>query len=598
MASGEQPIDLTSTRIQVAVTSTLVTTIGDLVLPVPPTMSDASYKVRQPKVTLGPKGLSSCIKIGSYAQLSVLQWAVNPYAGSKSIQSPLLGISSEIQTEEILPSGTILNQGRRSNTYRLPGIPAYTLSLQFSSPQNFDFEAGINYTSTSKSKSNYTIPACTQYDGEAYVPCQGCNISSYTNYNVTYSCFDISQICPQTNSKRRLDELNVDDDSDDLDFALDLVSATESAHLRRLQSTNDDGRATALTPATYGMLVQSIAGELSSVLSTNPFVRPSTAVLVFVGCLSGFIFLMLLCLLKHDKEEETKKNYLNIDIYAKARKLLEGDIRNGRSGDHSAMYEEYLATCKRESIKSNDIVSNIKRTSSYRAALGMRPLRVKTKPFDESQYPSVYKDAQYVDDNGSESCTDSDIDDLSDGKSHESEAAIIEFLHVLFPGHAIFTEKSSAFDFIAVNHDYFKTFGGSSMTRSRTIRFLELVVLVLVTLFVDTVFFGVFYPANTCEASTDEVSTNASNCGILTFASAAVSSLNTSICIMRCCISYNSCGLFPYFTLTVFCIRHPALLRSPKSNRRPPSATGVVRLHPALLHLHRVIQYSQFWLHC
>jgi hypothetical protein len=518
MASGEDPILLITPKVQIAVTSTLVTTVGDLALPVPPTAADDAFNVRQPKVTLGPKGLSSCIKIGTYAQLSVLQWAVNPYRGSKSIKSPLLGISSAIQAEDVTPSDSIFNQGQRGNTFNLPGVPAYTLSIQFTSPQDFNFAAGMNYTSTAKSRTNYTIPACTQYDGAAYVPCQGCNISSYTNYNVTYSCYDISQICPRTFSRRRLEELNADNEAEDLDTDGDLGSATGSAYPRRLQSTNDDGDTIAASPATYGTLLQSIAAELSSVLSSNPFVRPSTAVLIFVGCLSGFIFLMLLCLVKRDKEEKTKKNYLNVDIYAKARKLLEEDIRNGRSGDHSILYEEYLKTCEKDTVKSSKLVSNIKRTSSYGVALAMKSSETKLKPLDESLCPSVYKDIQFVGDYRSDSVTDSDIDNLSDGKSYESEAAIIEFLHVLFPGHAIFTKRSHVFDIIAVNHDYFKMFGGSTMTQSRTIRFLELVVLVLVTLFVDTVFFGVFYPANSCNVSTDQVLSNSSQVMNLTVA--------------------------------------------------------------------------------
>ena len=514
MASGEYPIRLITQNVQIAVTSTLVTTIGDLTLPIPPTAADEVSKKSQPKVTLGPKGLSSCIKIGNYAQLSVFLWAVNPYMGSKSIKSPLLGISSAIQAEEVTPSGSIFNQGQLGNTYQLHGVPAYTLSIQFSSPQEFDFAAGINHTSNAKSKTNYTIPACTQYDGVAYVPCQGCNISSYTNYNVTYSCYDITQICPRTAYRRRLEEANADDDSEDFDTDGDLGSATGSAYSRRLQSTNDDGDTSAAPPATYGMLIQSIAAELSNVLSSNPFVRPSTAVLIFVGCLSGFIFLMLLCLIRRDKEEKTKKSYLNVDIYAKARKLLEEDIRNGRSGDRSVTYEGYLKTCEKETVKSSDLISSIRRTSSYGLALGSKSSGTKSKALDESLCPSVYKDIQYVDNDGSEGATDSDIDYLSDGKAYESEAAIIEFLHILFPGHAIFTKRSHTFDIIAVNHDYFKMFGGSTMTQSRTIRFLELVVLVLVTLFVDTVFFGVFYPANACENIKDQVFTNSSKLSI------------------------------------------------------------------------------------
>jgi hypothetical protein len=509
MASGEYPIRLITQNVQIAVTSTLVTTVGDLVLPVPPTAADKVLNVRQPKVTLGPKGLSSCVKIGTYAQLSVYLWAVNPYAGSKPIKSPLLGMSSAIQAEEVTPSGTIFNQGQLGNTYNLPGIPAYTLSIQFSSPQDFNFAAGINYTSNVKSKTNYTIPACTQYDGAAYVPCQGCIISSYTNYNVTYSCYDISQICPRTYSGRRMEDLNADDSAEDFDTDGDLGSATGNAYPRRLQSTNDDGDTSAASPATYGMLVQSIVAELSSVLSSNPFVRPSTAVLVFVGCLSGFIFLMLLCLVKRDKDEKTKKSYLDVDIHAKARKLLEGDIKKGRSGDLSVMYEEYLKKCEKDTVKSNNLISNIKRTSSYGVALGIKSSRAKSKPFDDSLCPSIYEDI-HIDDDRSDSVTDSDTDNLSEGKSYESEAAIIEFLHILFPGHAIFTKRYHAFDIIAVNHDYFKMFGGSTMTQSRTIRFLELVVSVLVTLFVDTLFFGVFYPANACNISKDQVQSNSS----------------------------------------------------------------------------------------
>jgi hypothetical protein len=70
------------------------------------------------------------------------------------------------------------------------GVPAYYIYLQYSGPQNFNFSA------SSKGSVNFTIPACTLYNGVKYVPCHGCNISSYTNYNVTYSCFDVMQLCP------------------------------------------------------------------------------------------------------------------------------------------------------------------------------------------------------------------------------------------------------------------------------------------------------------------------------------------------------------------------------------------------------------------
>jgi hypothetical protein len=518
MASGEYPIRLVTPNVQLAVTSTLVTTIGDLTLPIPPTMTDEAFKRSQPQVTLGPKGLSSCIKIGSYAQLSLLQWAVNPYLSSKPVKSPLLRISSAIQADEVVlsGSGSISNAARSSNSYKLPGVPAYTLSIQFSSPQNFNLNAAINYTSKSRGKGNYSIPVCTQYNGVAYVPCHGCNISTYTNYNVTYSCYDISQVCPTTIVRRRLEGLNSDDDAEDAEILGNIESAADDIYTRHLLSTNDDGDATAASPTTYGTLVQSVGAELSSVLSSNPFVRPSAAVLVFVGCLSGFICLMLLCLLKQDDEEKTTKNYVKADIYAKARKLLEEDIRDGRSGDHSMKYQGHLTLCKGETVSGTDIVRKIQRMSSMGKGtafgLKMSSPPKQSKPFDESLQPPLLKDAQFSSDSGSGSCTDSDDDDLNDGKSHEKEAAIIEFLHILFPGRAVFKERSNFVQIVAVNHDYFKMFGGSTMTRSRTIRFLELVVVVLVTLFVDTVFFSVFYPANQCDLNADQVKPMPVNC--------------------------------------------------------------------------------------
>ena len=80
-------------------------------------------------------------------------------------------------------------------------------------------------------------------------------------------------------------------------------------------------------------------------------------------------------------------------------------------------------------------------------------------------------------------------------------------MHKLFPGHAIFSKKTSALFIIAVNHDYLKMFGGSTMTHSRTVRFIELVSVVLVSLFVDTVFFGVFYSPASCTQYDTKVNT-------------------------------------------------------------------------------------------
>ena len=136
--------------------------------------------------------------------------------------------------------------------------------------------------------------------------------------------------------------------------------------------------------------------------------------------------------------------------------------------------------------------------------VGLMKLFVTKTADKDAIYPS-FVDSRISEDMSDDSQSVSE-DCAADNKNlSATEASITEFLHRLFPGHAIFTKKTNAMVIIAVNHDYFKMFGGSTMTRTRTVRFLELVTLVLVTLFVDTVFFGVFYPTDLCALNTDKV---------------------------------------------------------------------------------------------
>ena len=518
MAGGEHPVPMTTPHMEFLMASELVANSANLSLEISATNSQLAVGQVKPKVTLGPRGLSGCPLPSTYAQLTVVQWRTNPYAGSKTIMSPLLRVSSVAQPTETAPLSSFnraqgegvmegeIDSNGKSNIYTLPGVPAYTITLQYSSMEDFDFTAGANYRK-SKSTLNYTIPACRQYDGSSYVPCSGCDISSYTNYNVTYSCYDIKQLCavgynPRVMRDRDDDDGDGDDafgeeDEDDFNGILGLRS-------RHLQSTDDDGSSEAM-PATYGMLVETVIGDLSGVLSNNPFARqPSPVVLTFVGCLSGFILLMLVYLLRRDEDEKMFKNYVKAEGDLKARKLLERDIRTGSKGDRGMMYQDHLSKIRKESQRST-VMSNLSRTSRAVADSWYK------KSSTSTQYPSNYDasqwgcgsdiDGDYDDNSDTASCGETFIDD----KHCATEATITEFLHKLFPGYAIFSKKRSVLNLIFVNHDYFKMFGGSNMTRTRTVRFLQLVTVVLVGLFVDTVFFGVFYPSDVCEAHQNKV---------------------------------------------------------------------------------------------
>jgi hypothetical protein len=412
MASGETGTNLITKNVLLSVTNTLVTSTGYLSISTPASQQATDSHMIQPKLTLGRDGLSACPFTGGYANLAVLQWTQNPFDNSKSVASPLLRMSSSsmsgpsgnamlrpanstrtrgrrrrslsnIETEALSSSPTrspIVNKNSRMITsapsaapssapsalklnsarMRVPELPAYMVSLQFSSPQDFNFSASSNYTSGLKSTSNFSLPACVQFNGVKYVPCQGCNISSYTNYNVTYSCYDISQICPSYSGKRMLrDEFEpqhtnsaggyiIDDyeglfyeKGDDYVYMTDDYGYGEDEgrdedlirHLDALPVT-DDGTTATPTPAaaTYGMLVESIIAELTSVLSINPFtinLAQSKVILAFVGGFSSFIIIMLIFLLRLDHFDRLTKKYGAPDSVAAARLVIENRLKHG-----------------------------------------------------------------------------------------------------------------------------------------------------------------------------------------------------------------------------------------------------------------------------
>jgi hypothetical protein len=221
MASGEEPVSLVTSNVQVEVSNHVTSDVANRAFVSPATASQATYGDIQPRITLGIDGLSKCNYSGGYAQFSVLQWGKNPYAGSTAVQSALLRFSitstlsrkisnpnpnpnpnpyptkDPIKTPTTPTSRSLFD----SITFPLPKFPAYFVSLQFMAIQDFNFTASSSlsrYSKNMKIYSNFSLPACTLYNGMAYVPCHGCNISSFTNYNVTYSCYDITQLCPKT----------------------------------------------------------------------------------------------------------------------------------------------------------------------------------------------------------------------------------------------------------------------------------------------------------------------------------------------------------------------------------------------------------------
>ena len=170
------------------------------------------------------KSLVACGFVEGYAEISTTGFGANPNYESNKVISSVLQIDSTLTTKTIrnTNSGLSLNLNNL-NTVDITVLKgsdnkevAYYVILPFNAKQNYDL---IAYESQNKYV-NYTIPNCSIYDGQQYVPCTDCNISSYTNDNVICSCYDITQICPKQSSNvlqttkinfNRISDTTVDD---------------------------------------------------------------------------------------------------------------------------------------------------------------------------------------------------------------------------------------------------------------------------------------------------------------------------------------------------------------------------------------------------
>lgn len=532
MALGEGPLDIVSTAFQLSLSSTLVTASNGLEVIAPATLSQLQYGSTPPKLTLGPDGVSSCFPSKEYVQLSALQWAKNPYPNSQAVQSSLfeLTLSSQVDSSSITKSARDIIPYRRrtqddSLAARRDSRPAFTLVLQYSSKQNLNSTRSAAEQATGLKRLNITVPDCTLFNGVEYVACKSCNISSYTDYNVTYHCYDISLLCPTT-TRSSVREVREGDSRDSIG---DRCNGSECNGLyddtpiepfgkRELElNANDDTTASSSTSSSisFGVVFHGVISVLATILSTNPFALDtagSVAVLSFMGCFVGFILILLACFLRTDSLEKLHKRYVKKESEALARKLFEEEIKQGGKGDISGSYRAHMTKIEEERSKRSVMSTFIRSPTTALRLLGFKASNriMQEKPSEENTYDLCKAEGSArFQVNHSASHSESS-ETLSAGQNstsaeHEKTVVVAEFLHNLFPGQSMFTKKRNAVDIISANHDYSRMFA-PSLIRSRTVRFIRSTTYLLVCVFIDTIFFSLYYPSNSsCNYMVDKV---------------------------------------------------------------------------------------------
>ena len=501
MVAGQSPVSLVTPNMQLTVTSTLIFASNNIVLTTPNTSGSV-----QSTVTLGPDGLRGCGAINEYAYMSVLQWSVNPYIYDMGIKTHQLRLAytNGHETSQVLESP--------ADT----GIPAYYIYLQFSSSLTLNDSALLDgQAAHTRGHYNYTHapPVCKLYDDSAYVECVGCTLDHFTNYSVTFKCFDITQLCPSRTTRRRL--------------------------------SGEYSKRSPVGTLSYSALV---ATEISGVLSSNPF-KLDLTVISFMGTLCGCIIIIIFYLLRKDHNEKLYKKYLKSEADNLARKLLKDEIKKGGNGDLGKSFQSQVKSLNM-SIKSVKTLSSaLSRTLSGKVDnhcrhKGANFLGVKFD-FDDREsdefdsecgdaisvnegedsnfgYENIYgggnslqivekarvgiKDWHTAGKRNSEKGRSNNSEEAKLAEKVRTTAIVTEFMFKLFPGRSIFVQKKNLWGIVAVHHKFLSMFSASTVTQTRTIRFFNVLSLILTQIFASTVFFRIYYPPDSgCSSMTNKV---------------------------------------------------------------------------------------------
>lgn len=547
MTQGQIPVTLTTANIRATLTNDLLGSLADKSFSPPRTVAESFYGSSQPRIYIVGSGLSSCSDTSGYAQVSTLSYGTNPHSGSEAIQTPLLQFSSLITTKTPIVKKALTHsadfysaavkdvEDSISISNHTSG-PKYFVTLQFTTVQKFNLS--IQGKTHYDKNLNVTLPACRLYNSVTakYINCANCNISSYTAYNATFACYNLRNLCPTSTITKKKSvssgyhELAIAGRGYDRDFddfyhtghswtqSTSAETSTPHTDSRLLIGTDDyeasdddgppgaDDEFTSKNQATgseFGSILNAIAAELSSVLSMNPFaidLTKATPVLSFVGAMAGCIVIGLIYFLRWDKRERHMAVYLVEAKLNKSRESIKKDLNAGGNGligmKHKTKEPEHVTTVIQLLNRSfynlsHGRMANTRPQTFSELNVAPDPFAGKKRSMEEEAYidpiiPTVLI-AEFTD-------------------------QVIPSVYALNKGELLFERgkykvNASAWadSLRTLRRTHYATgmLYGSSMRISRTLRFLEMVRIILLGIFIDTLIYGVYFPSDsTCAVYT------------------------------------------------------------------------------------------------
>jgi len=185
----------------------LLTGLSSLSLDVPQTTEEILYGSSKMQFQITSSGLDAFSLTSGYGTISISKYTISPNSNNDmwKLKTPSLIIN--------LFSSSTRRLAETSRKITLSPTPLFYIVLPFSSVQNFNFSLDTTSSSFVSSNPSFVLPECTVYNGAEYVSCSKCNISSFTNYNITYGCYDSSLIYGSSSRRLLESDMSLHDDN-------------------------------------------------------------------------------------------------------------------------------------------------------------------------------------------------------------------------------------------------------------------------------------------------------------------------------------------------------------------------------------------------
>ena len=365
---------------------------------------------------------------------------------------------------------------------------------------------------------NYTIPECRIYDytiGD-YVSCQYCNTSSISNTNVTFACYSNS-ICSTSSSpistrtfiNPTLSPI-VRVPSSKPNYKPTVAPSSIPTFSPTYAPTQAIEAASTLDGIKiFNSVATEVSSEFISVLTVNPTsldLQAAQSVIILAGSLL-FVLIAGMIIFKiwdiYDKPKIITRMVMQDDndiIY---------NHKNKRR-DSSNIDNENNSRASSSGIPSSEVSNNHNSHKNSHKSSASKSKKASVNTWTNRKHLSILNEDYAFDEESDisnpirDAWRDSDTFHTPYKEELRKANSIDKFMRAVLPIHIIeeTNEWKRFLHVLLTQHRYIRVFSEPSLTEPRLLRFLAVIRIILIAIFMDTLFFQISYPATNCSAYT------------------------------------------------------------------------------------------------